>query len=175
MDYSIIVQYQEEIKSFCMKKLKDKPLSEDISGDVVLKFIEYYGYEINEEEKMKKLLFKMTSNLITDHFRKTHTRAKAQYHMIDNYRDNGINYEKELFARIELNSLVSAFENGALKLSPIESKIFKAVFIHNASIQHNSDIVEESGLTEKQVINQKKTLIKKIRKFLNLKKVTSVN
>jgi RNA polymerase sigma-70 factor, ECF subfamily len=61
--------FQNELKSFVLKRVKDKALAEDIVHDVFLKVHSKIN-QLKDSEKMVSWIYQIARNTITDHFRK---------------------------------------------------------------------------------------------------------
>jgi len=61
--------FQNELKGFVYKRVKDKALTEDIVHDVFLKAQEKIS-QLKEQEKLAGWIYQITRNTITDHYRK---------------------------------------------------------------------------------------------------------
>lgn len=68
-DVSTWNQIQNNLKSFVFRYTKDSALTEDIIHDVFLKVHSKLG-QLKESDKLVGWIFRITRNLITDHFRK---------------------------------------------------------------------------------------------------------
>lgn len=62
--------FQNELKGFVQKRVKDKAVTEDILHDVFLKVQAKIG-QLKESEKITSWIYQITKNTIIDHFRKT--------------------------------------------------------------------------------------------------------
>jgi len=82
--------FQNELKGFVYKRVKDKALTEDIVQDVFLKVHARIG-QLQESEKINAWIYKITANSIIDHYRK---QAK-QIHAGDlNWENDSINFNE---------------------------------------------------------------------------------
>jgi RNA polymerase sigma-70 factor (ECF subfamily) len=61
--------FQNELRSFVFKRVKDKAASDDIVQDVFLKVYNNLG-QLKNSEKLTGWIYQITRNTITDHFRK---------------------------------------------------------------------------------------------------------
>jgi RNA polymerase sigma-70 factor (ECF subfamily) len=61
--------FQNELKGFIYKRVKDKALTDDIIQDVFLK-AQSKIHQLHESEKFTGWIYQITKNTITDHFRK---------------------------------------------------------------------------------------------------------
>jgi RNA polymerase sigma-70 factor, ECF subfamily len=61
--------FQNELKSFVLKRVKDRALAEDIVHDVFLKVHSKIG-QLKDSEKMVSWIYQITRNTIHDHFRR---------------------------------------------------------------------------------------------------------
>lgn len=61
--------FQNELKSFVLKRVKDKAVAEDIVHDVFLK-VHSRIHQLKDSEKIMSWIYQITRNTITDHFRK---------------------------------------------------------------------------------------------------------
>lgn len=61
--------FQNELKGFVYKRVKDMSLTEDIVHDVYLK-VQSKSDQLRESEKVAGWIYRITSNVIADHFRK---------------------------------------------------------------------------------------------------------
>jgi RNA polymerase sigma-70 factor (ECF subfamily) len=68
-DVSIWNQIQDKLKAFVFRYTKDRALTEDIIHDVFLKVHSKVG-QLKESDKLAGWIFRITRNMITDHFRK---------------------------------------------------------------------------------------------------------
>ena len=62
-------RFQNELKGFVFKKVKDKALTEDIIQDVFLK-VQNKIEQLKDSEKISEWIYQITRNTIVDHFRK---------------------------------------------------------------------------------------------------------
>ena len=68
------LQFQDDIKSYIEKRIGDKSLAEDMTNDIAIKLWDTCE-KLPEVKNIKAWLFRMTNNMIYDHFRAV-TRAK---------------------------------------------------------------------------------------------------
>ncbi|MEJ7644904.1 MAG: sigma-70 family RNA polymerase sigma factor [Chryseolinea sp.] len=68
--------FQNELKGFVYKRVKDKALTEDILHDVFLKVQARIG-QLQEPEKVNRWIYQITKNTIIDHFRKESKTIRA--------------------------------------------------------------------------------------------------
>jgi RNA polymerase sigma-70 factor, ECF subfamily len=68
--------FQNELKSFVLKRVKDKALAEDIVHDVFLKVHSKIS-QLKDSEKMVSWIYQIARNTINDHFRKDQKLAVA--------------------------------------------------------------------------------------------------
>jgi RNA polymerase sigma-70 factor, ECF subfamily len=61
--------FQQELKGFVFKRVKDKSLTEDIVHDVFLKVQNKIG-QLHEQAKLTSWIYQITQNAIIDHYRK---------------------------------------------------------------------------------------------------------
>jgi RNA polymerase sigma-70 factor (ECF subfamily) len=61
--------FQNELKGFVFKRVKDKALTEDIVHDVFIK-VQSRIAQLKEKEKISGWIYQITRNTITDHYRK---------------------------------------------------------------------------------------------------------
>jgi RNA polymerase sigma-70 factor, ECF subfamily len=61
--------FQDELRSFVFKRVKDKAASDDIVQDVFLKVYQNLS-QLKNSEKLTGWIYQITRNTITDHFRK---------------------------------------------------------------------------------------------------------
>jgi RNA polymerase sigma-70 factor, ECF subfamily len=61
--------FQQELKGFVYKRVKDRSLTEDIVHDVFLKVQSKIG-QLHEQDKLTSWIYQITKNAITDHYRK---------------------------------------------------------------------------------------------------------
>lgn len=61
--------FQNELKGFVYKRVKDKALTEDIVHDVFIK-VQSKIEQLKEHEKISGWIYQITRNTIVDHFRK---------------------------------------------------------------------------------------------------------
>jgi RNA polymerase sigma-70 factor (ECF subfamily) len=61
--------FQDELRSFVFKRVKDKAAADDIVQDVFLKVYNNLG-QLKNSEKLTGWIYQITRNTITDHFRK---------------------------------------------------------------------------------------------------------
>jgi len=61
--------FQQELKGFVYKRVKDKALAEDIIHDVFLK-VQSKMSQLQEQEKITTWIYQITKNTIIDHYRK---------------------------------------------------------------------------------------------------------
>src|ERR1041385_2303630 len=61
--------FQNELKGFIYKRVKDKAVTEDIIHDVFLKVQNKIG-QLRDNEKITGWIYQVTKNTIIDHFRK---------------------------------------------------------------------------------------------------------
>ncbi len=61
--------FQQELKGFVLKRVRDKSLTEDIVQDVFLKVQNKIG-QLHEQEKLASWIYQITKNAIIDHFRR---------------------------------------------------------------------------------------------------------
>src|SRR5688500_7730737 len=68
--------FQNELKSFVLKRVRNKALAEDIVHDVFLKVHSKIS-QLKDSEKMVSWIYQITRNTINDHFRKDQKIAVA--------------------------------------------------------------------------------------------------
>lgn len=68
--------FQNELKGFVHKRVKDKAITEDILHDVFLKVQAKIG-QLQESEKITNWIYQITRNTIIDHFRKASKTISA--------------------------------------------------------------------------------------------------
>lgn len=61
--------FQNELKGFVLKRVKDKDLADDIVQDVFIKVQTKYD-QLNEDHKITNWIYQIAQNTITDHYRK---------------------------------------------------------------------------------------------------------
>jgi RNA polymerase sigma-70 factor, ECF subfamily len=61
--------FQNELKGFVLKRVKDRAVAEDIVQDVFLKVYTKMG-QLKDTEKLSAWIYQITRNTITDYFRK---------------------------------------------------------------------------------------------------------
>lgn len=61
--------FQNELKGFVYKRIKDMPLTEDILHDIFLK-VQSRSEQLKENEKVAAWIYQIARNTIVDHFRK---------------------------------------------------------------------------------------------------------
>ncbi|MBT1686175.1 sigma-70 family RNA polymerase sigma factor [Dawidia soli] len=61
--------FQQELKGFVYKRVRDKSLTEDIVHDVFIKVQNKIG-QLHERDKLTNWIYQITKNAIIDHFRK---------------------------------------------------------------------------------------------------------
>ncbi|MBT1686271.1 RNA polymerase sigma factor SigZ [Dawidia soli] len=61
--------FQEELKGFVYRRVKDRALTEDIVHDVFIKVQTRIG-QLHEQQKLTSWIYQITQNTIVDHFRK---------------------------------------------------------------------------------------------------------
>jgi RNA polymerase sigma-70 factor (ECF subfamily) len=60
--------FQQELKGFVFKRVKDRSLTEDIVHDVFLKVQNKIG-QLHEQAKLTRWIYQITKNAIIDHYR----------------------------------------------------------------------------------------------------------
>lgn len=61
--------FQQELKGFVYKRVKDRSVTEDIVQDVFIKVQTKIG-QLHEQRKLTNWIYQITQNAIVDHFRK---------------------------------------------------------------------------------------------------------
>ena len=109
--------FQNELLEYVFKKVKDKPLAEDIVHDVFLK-VQTKANQIKNNDKVIGWIYKVTRNTIIDHFRFQSRIVKA--HDVDWEADkNSLNECVERCITEKLSTLPVKYKE-ALELSEIQ-------------------------------------------------------
>lgn len=61
--------FQNELRSFVLKRVKDKSLADDIIQDVFVK-VHSRLHQLKDSEKIQRWIYQIARNTITDHYRK---------------------------------------------------------------------------------------------------------
>ncbi|HEY0653871.1 MAG TPA: sigma-70 family RNA polymerase sigma factor [Chryseosolibacter sp.] len=83
--------FQNELKSFVMKRVKDRAVAEDIVHDVFLKVHSKID-QLKDSDKMVGWIYQITRNTINDHFRRDQKLASAVIPEVESETDtNALN------------------------------------------------------------------------------------
>jgi len=110
--------FNNELKGFVYKRVKDKELAEDIVHDVYLKVQSKIG-QLQHEEKITGWIYKIARNAITDHFR---NKSKIiQTHDLDWESDTNALNDCVSYCLKEMLSTLPEKYRQALELTEIEN------------------------------------------------------
>lgn len=68
--------FQQELKGFVYRRVRDRALTEDIVHDVFIKVQTRIG-QLHEQQKLTSWIYQITQNTIVDHFRKASRNVHA--------------------------------------------------------------------------------------------------
>lgn len=109
--------FQNELFGYVFKKVKDKPLAEDIVHDVFLK-VRTKASQIKDNDKVLGWIYKVTLNTIVDHFRSQSRTVKSYDLDWDEDKEN-LNECIERCVTEKLSTLPPKYKE-ALELSDIQ-------------------------------------------------------
>lgn len=79
--------FQNELRAFIYKRVKNKALADDLAQDVYLK-AQSRLHQLEDDGKMKGWIYQITRNLITDHFRRLSRAVPAAELEVDSEAPN---------------------------------------------------------------------------------------
>ena len=82
--------FENELKGFVLKRVRDKALSEDIVHDVFIKVQDKIG-QLQEPQKATGWIYQITKNMIVDHFRRQSKYISASEL---NWNDDVLNFNE---------------------------------------------------------------------------------
>lgn len=155
-------RHYDAVFKYCVHRLFDRHLAEDITSQVFLKVVENFQNFDGSERQFRNWLYKITTNLVNQHLRKSARQKTAMkiFQEQSNYRD-------------------CTFENGAVKLAvlkqtvltlkPRYQTIIALRFFENLKLTEIAEVLDSSPGT---IRSQLARALSKLRKKLSIEKTT---
>ena len=129
-------RHYEQIFRYCAHRLFDRQTAEDTTSVVFLKAVENFGRFKGTEQQFRNWLFKIATNAINSHIRKTVRRNI----LLDRFRPNNDNRKIEE----DNDSKLAILEQAMLSLKPKYQTIITLRFFENLKLTQIAEITGSS-------------------------------
>jgi RNA polymerase sigma-70 factor (ECF subfamily) len=149
-------RHYDAIFRYCVYRLFDRHMAEDITAEVFLKVVENLGRFRGNERQFRNWLYKVASNAVNDHLRRTARRDG----LVKNSREQ-VNIQDADCG--ELSEKLAILREAVLSLKPRYQTIITLRFFENMKVTEVADVLGSSPGT---VRSQLARALVKLRKKL---------
>ena len=149
-------RHYDAIFKYCVHRLFDRHLAEDMTSQVFLKVVEkFHGFE-GGEKQFRNWLYKITTNAINEHLRKSARRKTALKIFREQLKNRNSTFEKPTKSAI--------LKQAILTLKPRYQTIITLRFFENLKLTEIAEVLESNPGT---VRSQLSRALAKLRKKIN--------
>ena len=152
-------RHYDAIFKYCIHRLFDRHLAEDITSQVFLRVVEKFKTFKGTEKQFRGWLFVIATNLINEHLRKAAVHKKAENYLKENPQNHNNNIEDKT---AKLESLKNAIHS-------LKPKYQTIITLHFFEKMKHEEIGEVVGASAATVRSQLSRGVEKLRKKMNIK------
>ena len=157
--FSILYRrHYDAIFKYCVHRLFDRHLAEDITSQVFLRVVEKFNSFEGGEKQFRGWLFVIATNFINEHLRKEAAQKKAQKYFRENPQNHNNNIEDK-------DAKLNLLKNAILTLKP---KYQTIITLHYFEKMKFDQIAEVLGTSPGTVRSQLSRGIEKLRKKMKM-------
>ncbi len=149
-------RHYEQVFRYCVHRLFDRQTAEDITSVVFLKAVEHFGRFKGTERQFRNWLFKIATNAINSHIRKTARRNG----LLERFRPNN---DSRKIEDDEVSKL-AILEQAMLSMKPKYQTIITLRFFENLKL---TQIAEVTGSSPGTVRSQMARALTQMRKKID--------
>ena len=150
-------RHYDALFRYCVHRLFDRHLAEDITSQVFLRVIEKYNTFRGNEQQFKGWLFVIATNFINEHLRKAVVHKNAQKYLKENPKKQNNDIEDKA-AKLE------SLKNAILSLKPKHQTIITLYYFEKMKCAEIGEIVGASTATVRSQLSRG---VEKLRKKMN--------
>jgi len=155
-------RHYDALFKYCVHRLFDRHLAEDITSQVFLRVIEKFNTFRGSEEQFRGWLFVIATNFINEHLRKAAVHKKAQKYLKENPNKQNNDIEDKT-AKLE------SLKNAILSLKPKYQTIITLYYFEKMKCGQIGEVVGASAATVRSQLSRG---MEKLRKKMNVKENT---
>ena len=161
--FSILYRrHYDAIFRYCVHRLFDRHLAEDITSQVFLRVVEKYNTFKGNEKQFRGWLFVIATNFINEHLRKAAVHKKAQNYLIENPKNHNNDIEDKA-AKLE------SLKNAIHTLKPKYQTIITLYYFEKMKYDEIAEVVGSSAATVRSQLSRG---VEKLRKKMNMGEIT---
>jgi len=157
-------RHYDAIFSYCVHRLFNRQVAEDITSEVFLKMVENFQAFDGNEKQFRNWLYRIATNAVNDHFRKTARRGAIMGWM--RQWSGGKNVEEPQIDESQQKAAI--VKKAILSLKPEYQAIVTMRFFENLKLEEIAEVVGTSAST---VRSQLSRAIEKLRKELSFAQI----
>jgi RNA polymerase sigma-70 factor (ECF subfamily) len=158
---SLYRRHYDAVFKYCVHRLFDWHLAEDITSQVFLRVVEKFHSFEGSETKFRAWLYVMATNFINEHLRKETVHKKAQKYFSENSKNHNDSVE-------DTAAKLKSLKNAILTLKPKYQTIITLYYFEKMKYDQ---IAEVLGTTPATVRSQLSRGVEKLRKRMNIKDI----
>ena len=155
-------RHYDDLFRYCVHRLFDRHLAEDITSQVFLRVIEKYNTFRGNEQQFKGWLFVIATNFINEHLRKAAVHKKAQKYLKENPKKQNNDIEDKA-AKLE------SLKNAILSLKPKHQTIITLYYFEKMKYAEIGEVVGASAATVRSQLSRG---VEKLRKRMKIEENT---
>ena len=153
-------RHYDAIFRYCVHRLFERQTAEDVTSQVFLKVVENFGSFKGNEQQFRNWLYKIATNAVNDHFRKTARRASLLRTACKQANSRAADCPD---TRDESTEKLALLKEAVLSLRPRYETIITLRFFENLKL---TEIAEVLGSSDGTVRSQLARALAKLRKVL---------
>jgi RNA polymerase sigma-70 factor, ECF subfamily len=161
--FSILYRrHYDALFKYCIHRLFDRHLAEDITSQVFLRVIEKFNTFRGSEQQFRGWLYVIATNFINEHLRKAAVHKKAQEYLKENHQNHNNNIEDKA-AKLE------SLKNAIFSLKPKYQAIITLHYFEKMKFEQIAEVLGTSAATVRSQLSRG---VEKLRKKMKMGDIT---